>query len=130
MKTVLFIDDDPDFLIVHGEALSRAGYHVIAKLDAESALSVLREDPKVDLVITEYQIPGLLFVSFMSMLRMRKVPVIVITGYCNMNVYLKCMGLGAFEYMSKPVRAEELTRVVKAALLVSESDGLSRICRY
>jgi DNA-binding NtrC family response regulator len=122
MKKILLRDNDPDFLFFQGEELSRASYHVICKLDAESALSVFAQDIKIDLVIiTEYQMPGLLLVSFMAMLRMRKVPIIVLSGFCNVNVYLKAMRFGAYEYVSKPVMIGELMRIVNAALAPSQA---------
>jgi FixJ family two-component response regulator len=53
---------------------------------------------------------------------MPKVPVIVLTGYGNMDVYIKAMSLSAFDYMNKPVRTAELSRFVKTALQRSETN--------
>lgn len=118
MKNVLMIDKDVNHLAVLAVALIEAGYKVIPEIDAESAVAVLREDVRIDLIIIDYQVPGLDALSFMTMLRelMPKVPVIVLAQHCNMDIYLKVMSLGAFEYLNKPVRSCELTRFVKVAL--------------
>lgn len=118
MKNILLIDDDIHHLVVLAFALDEAGYSVIPKMDAESAVAVLRENVSIDLIIIDDQMPGLDVLSFMIMLRelMPKVPVIVLARHCNMDIYLKFMSLGAFEYLNKPVRACELTRIVKMAL--------------
>jgi len=118
MKNILLIDDDLNHLVVLAFALDEAGYNVILKMDAESALAVLRENVSLDLIIIDDQMPGLDALSFMIMLRelMPKVPVIVLARQCNMDTYLKVMSFGAFEYLNKPVRACELTRIVIMAL--------------
>jgi DNA-binding NtrC family response regulator len=129
MKNVLMIDKDVNHLAVLAVALIEAGYKVIPEIDAESAVAVLREDVRIDLIIIDYQVPGLNALSFMTMLRelMPKVPVIVLAQHCDMDIYLKVMSLGAFEYLNKPVRACELTRIVKVAL---EAAGPMIPCIY
>jgi len=132
MKNVFLIDDDLSHIAVLAVALIDAGYQIIAKIDSESAVAVLGENIRIDLIIINYEMQGLDAFSFMTMLRelMPNVPVIVLTVNCNVDNYLKVMSLGAIEYMSKPVRIAELRRVIEAALLDSERDGLSRISRY
>jgi DNA-binding NtrC family response regulator len=118
MKNVLLIDDDLNHWPALAVALIEAGYQVIVETDAESAVAVLREDVTIDLIIIDYQMPGLDALSFRTMQRelMPNVPVIVLARHCNVDSYLKVMSLGAFEYLNKPVRICELTRIVKAAL--------------
>jgi len=127
MKNVLLIDDDVSHLAGLAVALCEAGYQVIPKIDTESAVAVLRENVKIDLIIIDYEMTGLDAFSFLTMLRefMPKVPVIVLTENCNVDIYLQVMSLGAFEYMSKPVRVAELRRAVEAALLDYEKNGSS-----
>ncbi len=85
---------------------------------AESALSVLRGGTMIDLVISDYQMPGLDALSLMPLLRksLPNVPVIVLAGNGSEDSYIKAGSLGAFEYPNKPIRACELARIVKVAL--------------
>jgi DNA-binding NtrC family response regulator len=125
MKTILLIDDEVDALAVLRDMLSRTGRHVIPSIDAESILSILRKGIGIDLVITDFRMLGLDVLSFMPRLRafVPKVPVIVLTEHGNVDIYLKAMNLGAFDYMNKPARNAELSRVAKAARQRSETDG-------
>ncbi len=114
-KTILLVDDEPDILKVLAETLS--DYNVIARSDAESALSVIRGGAKVDLVLTDNFMPGMKGSELIAALKKDapKVPVIMLTAYGTVESYLQNISGGAFEYINKPVKAGELRRIVQAA---------------
>ena len=126
MRTVLLLDDEPEILKSLGEILTRFGYDVIARSDARAALDLLKSGTNVDLVITDYRMPGMDGLEFLNALRHLdpRVPVIMLTAYGAVESYLKSISLGIFEYVNKPIKAKELGRVVKAALDSAESNGM------
>jgi two-component system response regulator FlrC len=123
MKTILLVDDDRDILRYLEDTLRMFGYNVIPRTDAESALPVIREGTKVDLVITDYSMPGMDGHEFFTVLKRLSpsVPVIILTGYGSVENFLKSLSLGVCDYVCKPIEAKELGRVVKAALNRAEA---------
>lgn len=118
MKTILLVDDELENLRSMGEILNRFGYKVIAKPDGLSALSVVKEGAKIDLMVTDYRMPGMDGLELVTSLRQvaPSVPVIILTAYGAVETYLKSLSIGVFEYVNKPVKAKEFGRIVKAAL--------------
>jgi DNA-binding NtrC family response regulator len=118
MKTILLVDDEPAILGYLEDTLSTFGYNVIPKSDAQSALSVIREGTKLDLVVTDYSMPGMGSNEYFTALKqaLPSIPIIILTGYSSADIESKLRSIGMFEYVSKPVDARELDRIVKAAL--------------
>lgn len=118
MKTILLVDDEVHMLDLVGETLRSFGYKVIPQPDAESALSVIRQGTGIDLVITDYRMPGMDGVEFLKIVRTTSpsVPIIMLTAYSSVETYLKTISLGAFEYLNKPYTEKELYHIVKSAL--------------
>jgi two-component system NtrC family response regulator len=117
-KTVLVLDDEQENLRTYEEILRDMDYHVLLQPDGGSALALLREDAPVDLIITDFRMPGMNGIEFITELRHSRpfVPVIMITAYGNIETYLHSVSLGVFEYVHKPVNKEEFERIVKHAL--------------
>jgi len=123
MKTILLIDDEPELLSILDELLSSFGYKVIAKLDAESALPVIKDGTTVDLVITDLKMPGMSGPEFIAVLKQiaPAMPVIMLTAHGSVESYIQSRSDGVFEYINKPVQSKELRRIVKAAFYWSET---------
>jgi DNA-binding NtrC family response regulator len=118
MSTILLVDDDPDVLESLEAILTITGYTVIPKLDAVAAIEVLRNGTLVDLILTDYRMPHMDGKEFLENLRLTApaIPVVMLTACGSVETYLTSIGLGAYEYINKPVLASELRRVVNAAL--------------
>jgi DNA-binding NtrC family response regulator len=69
--------------------------------------------------------PGMSGIEFVTVLRrvLPSVPVIMFTAHGGVETFVESLSLGVFEYINKPVRTDELGRIVKAALERSEADN-------
>jgi DNA-binding NtrC family response regulator len=99
------------------ELLSENGYEVKAVSDGKEAMDVFLCD-KYDLVITDLKMPhvdGLQLLKFIKEKRPENI-VIMITGYATVNSAVEAMKLGAFDYITKPLRKDIVRLTVKRAL--------------
>jgi DNA-binding NtrC family response regulator len=124
MRSILVVDDELVCLQQVEEILGRIGYDVIAKANGRSALTVISDGTPVDLVITDYCMPEMNGLEFANALRRidPTLPLIIVTGCGNIELYVKARSLGVFEYLNKPVAAKELGCVVGKVLELSDLD--------
>ncbi|MGE5173295.1 MAG: response regulator [Betaproteobacteria bacterium] len=115
-RAILLVDDDADNLVRLEKVLQDWGYGVITATDARAALSKIQAG--IDLIITDYRMPGMDGLEFMDVLRRERSapPVIMLTAYAGVDSYLEATSLGVYEYVNKPVRNAELKRIISAAL--------------
>jgi len=125
MKTILVVDNTLAGQDCLAGILNTCGYRVITARTGAEALSALHDDFRIDLIISEYHMPdmdGIIFVSNVKTF-FPDLPVIMVTACGNIETYLKTLSLGVFEYMNKPVMAHELQKVVQAAIQNRLSDS-------
>jgi CheY-like chemotaxis protein len=118
IKTILVVDDEPENRRIYSEILSDLGYRVIDEPDGASALSDIRRGEKIDLVITDYKMPGMNGLEMVATLRniLPSIPVLMLTAYTSIENFIQSLNLGVFEYINKPVGTSEFIRIVRMAL--------------
>ena len=113
MKRVLIVDDEENTRIALAKLLIQDGYNVGTVANGVDALEFLEEEI-VDLVITDINMPemnGLIFLRELNQ-TFPEMKVIMITAYGGVGSYLEAMNLGALEYLSKPVRLNDLKTIM------------------
>jgi len=117
-KTILVVDDEPESRRIYSEILSDLGYRVIDEPDGASALADIRQGEKIDLVITDYKMPGMNGLELAATVRnlLPSIPVLMLTAYTSIETYFQSLNLGVFEYINKPVGQLEFIRIVRMAL--------------
>lgn len=115
--TVLLVEDDAAMREFLEEELVEAGYHVMATAGVEEALERLAREP-VDLIITDLMMPGRTGRELLDEVRVREpeIPVIIITAFGSIDSAVQAMRSGAFHFLSKPFKPEELLAVMDEAL--------------
>ncbi|MFC1729619.1 sigma-54-dependent transcriptional regulator [candidate division KSB1 bacterium] len=125
---ILIVDDTPDTLEMLNRNLSSKGYQVFQAENVNDALSLL-ETTDIDLVITDYKMPG---ASGLDLIRhvnenYKEVEIMMITGYPSIDGAVEAVKTGAENYLSKPFTKEELNTAVNRAfekLVLRRKNGL------
>jgi DNA-binding NtrC family response regulator len=118
-KESLLVVEDEDLArknLVH--ILNREGYDVIGVDSGEKAVALLKQRP-FDLVITDFKmgrVDGLQVLEKAKALQ-PLAEVIIITGYATVDLAVKSMKHGAFYYIAKPYRIDQVRKVVSEALI-------------
>lgn len=117
MPRILCVDDDPAVLMATEEVLEEAGYEVVGVRNAEAARSVLARGG-IDLVVSDYRLPGASGLELMEQLTEDgiDVPVVIVTGYASIDHAVTTIKAGAIDYLTKPIRPGQLEVVVAQAL--------------
>lgn len=113
MKRILVVDDEENARIALSKILTREGYEVASAGNGNEALTYL-QSKDVELVITDINMPEMNGITFLRELnRLRPASnVIMITAYGEVESYIEAMNLGAFEYINKPVKIDELKKII------------------
>jgi DNA-binding NtrC family response regulator len=131
MASILYVDDEPSIGVVLNDVLTRAGHTAHGAATVVEALQVLARET-IDLVISDYKMPGLNGLEFLQLLQQEgfDVPVIIVTGYGTIEHAVTAIKAGAVDYVTKPIRAQQLELAVEQALefvrLKRENDKLHR----
>lgn len=122
MHTILLVDDEPVVRMTVGDMLKRSGYGVLLAEDGHAAIAVLQACEDVDLVITDYRMPGMDGLTLVRRIKEKRpdLPVVILTGHGDLESYLCATGLGVLRYIGKPVGMRELLQTVRGSV----ADGL------
>lgn len=120
MATILYVDDDPTIGLLLEDTLLRAGHRAIGARNVPQALQVLTQGD-IELIISDFKMPGMTGLEFLSHLREEAydVPLIMVTGYASIEHAVQAIKAGAADYITKPVRPEQLEHAVAKALQVA-----------
>jgi DNA-binding NtrC family response regulator len=131
MATILYVDDEPAIGLILEDTLERAGHSTVGARNVPQALQALARGG-IDLIISDYRMPGLTGLEFLELLQQEgyDVPLIMLTGYATIEHAVAAIKAGAVDYITKPVRPEQLELAVAQALEVvrlrRENDTLRR----
>ena len=104
MKKILFIEDAPDFQKEVGEALKLEEFEILAALDGEAGLELIKKE-KPDLILLDLILPKKDGFTVLKEMKedenLKDIPVIVLTNLEGMGDVEKAMSLGATTYLVK-----------------------------
>jgi two-component system response regulator PilR (NtrC family) len=127
--SILVIDDEEIMREILETLLSREGYDVRLATQAEEGLHLARSVP-FDAAIVDVMMPGMDGISALDELKKidEELPVLMITAFASVENAIAAMKRGAFDYITKPFKNDEVLVVLRNALaqrrLVAENRAL------
>ncbi len=128
MIKVLVVDDEEPFRRLLKNELTRKGYGVEVAADGAAALRLLGESA-FDVVLLDVVMPGMDGLSLMKRLKEEGAapPIIVLTGKATVETAVEAMKNGAYDYLTKPYKLDELVIVIERAAAFGRLSVKSRL---
>ena len=117
MNTILIVDDDKDMQTVLSDTLVLEGYKTSVARDGKEALEKINSSSP-ELILLDVKLPGMSGLELLEKIRKinKRSVVIMLTGYGDIKDAVQAIKLGAFDYVTKPFKDEEIIANIRNAL--------------
>lgn len=119
-NTILVVDDSAPLRTVTRNLLSKRGFDIVEAGDAAQAIRFLQGGGRVDLVLSDVEMPNMDGVEMLAIIRGRlqrkELPVVMVTSVRDLNVLKKAKTLGVQGWVLKPYDHDILVQIVRKAL--------------
>lgn len=115
---ILIVDDDASNRSSVKQVLTREKWECIEAADGNEAIQILRDNPHIQLLITDMKMPGINGLELLQTCRNIRPDVqrLLITAFGTIEATVEAMRAGAFDVLTKPVKMKALRESVKALL--------------
>jgi two-component system response regulator HydG len=121
---IVIIDDDAEMRSLLSDFFKRENGHTISEFSSpQPALEFLfsrsvENQPDVDLVITDLNMPGMTGLDFIRAFKPRHptIPIVLITAFGSIETAIEAIKVGAYDYITKPFKLAEVSATVSRAL--------------
>ncbi len=115
-QEILIIDDEDSFRATLRDILEGEGYTVVEAISATDAIGFLGQR-EFSMILCDIVMPGMEGREFLKAIRERgiRTPVIMMSAYGTIETAIECVKLGAYDYINKPFRSDELILTIKKA---------------
>lgn len=117
-QRILVVDDETPVREVMCSILSQAGYECRPVSSARDALTVLRSNEKISIVLSDLIMEGVDGLTLLAQMKEQSpdIPVVMVTAVQDISVALAAIRNGAYDYLPKPFEKEQLLVMVRRAL--------------
>jgi len=124
VSTVLVVDDEKGIRDVLKDILEDEGHRVFSAEDGVEGLQIMDRE-SVDLVILDIWLPNMGGIDVLQEVKARspETEVLIISGHANIDLAVRAVKLGAFDFLEKPLSLDRVTTLCRNAL---ELEGLRR----
>jgi len=121
MSNILIIDDEPGIRTVLSDIIRDENHKVLTAGDGFEGLSILKEH-SVDLIILDVWLPNMGGIDVLKEIKKKypNIEVIMISGHANIDIAVKAVKLGAFDFLEKPLSLDKIINLIKNALKLEE----------
>jgi two-component system response regulator PilR (NtrC family) len=114
---ILIVDDELSMREFLAILLEKEGYKTLTASDGKAALTQLAAAP-VDLIISDIRMPGMGGLDLLAAAKKidSKLPVVMITAYASPDDAVTAMKNGAYDYITKPFKLDEIRNVIAGAI--------------
>jgi two-component system, chemotaxis family, chemotaxis protein CheY len=120
MQTILLVDDSTTILLSISSILGKAGYAVEKASNAEEALKKFNAGIKLNLLITDLNMPGMNGIELIREVRKlpayKFLPILFLTTESQQAKKLEAKAAGASGWIVKPATADELLSTIKLVI--------------
>jgi two-component system, NtrC family, response regulator HydG len=123
MPKILLIEDDISFCKLLEKFLIKKSYHVSTAFSAaEARLAVKKES--FNLILMDIRLPDCDGIGLMTEFKISnpEIPVVLMTGYSDVNTAVKAIKNGAADYISKPFNPDEVLLVITNAMQLPQEE--------
>jgi DNA-binding NtrC family response regulator len=117
-EKILIVDDEPDMLRLLSMIIKeKTPYEVTTTNNPLEALELAKKG-SFDLLVTDLKMPGLNGIELLEAVKRfdEDIPTIIITAYGTVEAAVETMQKGAFDFMTKPFRKEQILFTIERAL--------------
>jgi len=120
--TILVVDDEPDLELLVNHKFRRqireGDYNFLFAGDGEEALSILKEKPEVDLILSDINMPRMDGLTLLQKIQdiENELRAVIVSAYGDMSNIRTAMNLGAFDFVTKPIEFNDLEVTIKKTL--------------
>jgi two-component system response regulator HydG len=127
MPKILVIEDDISFCKLLEKFLTKNAYTVVSSYTAAEAKNAIKKE-HFDLVLTDLRLPDSDGIELMMEIKTEfpDLPVVLMTGYSDVNTAVKAIKNGAVDYISKPFNPDEVLLVISNALKTTTPSSNSK----
>ncbi len=117
MRSILIVEDDITYSMMLKTWLGKKGFQVTSVSNIARAQKQL-ETESIDLILSDLRLPDKDGIYLLQWLDMKgiDIPLIIMTGYADIQSAVQAIKLGASDYVSKPVNPDELLKKIKEAM--------------
>ncbi|MDR1375014.1 MAG: sigma-54 dependent transcriptional regulator [Treponema sp.] len=121
MTSILIIDDEPGIRRTLGSVLEDEQYRVFTAEDALAGIEILKRE-KIGLVFLDVLLPRLGGIEALERIRKNwpQLETVVISGHANVDMAVRAVKLGAFDFLEKPLSLDKVLTVCRNALTVQK----------